>query len=133
MTDTPLTSEQLKQLVIMKKDTELYLDLPQMMDELQFDIIDQYLDKHGIYFDGLLVSNLGAIAKYGTDYKVITDYNINIFNAKAMEFYEKLGASEFTASIEMKSDQLANFISTANMQVELIVHGPLRVMYLNHN
>ncbi|MDU1846595.1 MAG: U32 family peptidase [Niallia nealsonii] len=131
--DTPLTSEQLKQLVIMKKDTELYLDLPQMMDELQFDIIDQYLDKHGIYFDGLLVSNLGAIAKYGTDYKVITDYNINIFNAKAMEFYEKLGACEFTASIEMKSDQLANFISTANMQVELIVHGPLRVMYLNHN
>jgi len=131
--DTPLTTEQLMELVGMKNETELYLDLPQMMDELQFDIIDQYLNVHGTYFDGLMASNLGAISKYGAKYKIITDYNINIFNKKALEFYERLGASEYTASIELKSDQLASFISIADKQVELIVHGPLRVMYLNHN
>lgn len=131
--DRFLTLEQLRHLASIKHPTELYLDLPQMMDELQFDRIDHYLTKHGALFDGLLVSNLGAVKRYVHQYKIVTDYNVNIYNHKAMEFYQNLGVSEYTLSIETKVDELARLVMLSEKPLELIVHGPLRVMYLDHN
>jgi len=128
-----MTIEQLKHLVGIKGSTEIYLALPQMMNELQFDIIDHYLNNYGQLYDGLLVTNLGAIRKYGGKFKLVTDYNLNIYNHKALGFYKNLGASEFTPSIEAKIDELAKFCSLAQGILELIVHGPIRVMYLDHN
>lgn len=131
--DEFITIEQLKDLVNIKNNTKVYLDLPQMMNELQFDIIDQYLDNHGYLFDGLLVSNLGAIRKYAHKYPIVANYNLNIYNHKALEFYKNLGVCESTVSLEIKRDELAKFISLSETPLELIVHGPLRVMYLDHN
>ena len=131
--DAPFTTKQLHNLFTSKNQTALYFALPQMMDELQFDQMDQFLKKYGILFDGLLISNLGALKRYGSLYNVITDFNVNIYNHKASKFYQQLGASEITASIETKADQLGAFIRTAACPVEMIVHGPLKVMYLDHN
>lgn len=131
--DEFMTIEQLRQLVSIKGSTEIYLAFPQMMDELQFDIIDHYLSKYGDIFDGLLVSNIGAIRRYSGKYKLITDYNLNIYNHKALDFYKELGVSEFTASIEAKINELAEFCTLVQGKLELIVHGPIRVMYLDHN
>ncbi|HYF81598.1 MAG TPA: U32 family peptidase [Clostridia bacterium] len=131
--DEFMTIEQLRQLVSIKGSTEIYLAFPQMMDELQFDIIDHYLSKYGNIFDGLLVSNLGAIRRYSGKYKLVTDYNLNIYNHKALDFYKELGVSEFTTSIEAKINELAEFCTLVQGKLELIVHGPIRVMYLEHN
>lgn len=131
--DEFMTIEQLQHLVNIKGSTEIYLALPQMMNELQFDIIDQYLDKNGHLFDGLLVSNLGAIRKCSGRFKLITDYNLNIYNHKALDFYKEQGASEFTASIESKNNELAKFFGLSKEPLELITQGPIRVMYLDHN
>jgi U32 family peptidase len=131
--DSFMTIEQLRQLESIKGSTEIYLALPQMMDELQFDIIDHYLSRYGDIFDGLLVTNLGAIRKYKGKFKLVTDYNLNIYNHKALDFYKEQGVSEFTASIEAKINELAEFCILAQGKLELIVHGPIRVMYLDHN
>ncbi|MBB6214231.1 putative protease [Anaerosolibacter carboniphilus] len=131
--DQFLTLEQLQHLANTKNTTELYLALPQMMDELQFDRLDHYLAKHGHLFDGLLVSNLGAVKRYGPKYRIVSDYNVNIYNHKAAEFYQGLGVSEYTVSIETKVNELAKFTTLSENPVELIVHGPLKVMYLDHN
>ncbi len=131
--DEFITIEQLQHLVDIKGSTEVYLALPQMMSELQFDIIDQYLNKNGHLFDGLLVSNLGAIRKYSSKFKLVADYNLNIYNQKALDFYKEQGVSEFTASIEAKSNELAKLCSLSKEPLEIIVHGPIRVMYLDHN
>lgn len=131
--DKFITLEQLKTLAAMKNNTSIYLDLPQMMDELQFEMIDQYLDNHGCFYDGLMISNLGAVKKYGHKYPLIANYNLNIYNHKAMKFYENLGVNEFTVSIETKYNELGKFISMSTNPLELIVHGPLKVMYLDHN
>ncbi|HYE83035.1 MAG TPA: U32 family peptidase [Clostridia bacterium] len=128
-----MTVEQLEHLAGIKGGTELYLALPQMMNELQFDIIDHYLDNYGQLYDGLLLSNIGAIREYGGKFKLVTDYNLNIYNHRALDFYKSLGVAEFTASIEAKSNELAEFISLSQGILELIVHGPIRVMYLDHN
>lgn len=131
--DTFMTLEQLKHLDSMKGDTEIFLALPQMMDELQFDIIDHYLHIHGHLFDGILATNLGAIKKYSDTYKVIADYNLNIYNHKAVEFYKGIGVKQFTVSIEAKINELAKFLTSAKESIELMVQGPIRVMYLDHN
>lgn len=131
--DKFITLEQLRQLVNIKRDTDIYFNLPQMMDELQFDMIDHYLAKYGHLFDGLLVSNVGAIKKYAYQYSLIADYNLNIYNHKALEFYKALCINEATISIETKRNELAKFINMAETPLELIVHGPLRVMYLDYN
>ncbi|KPU46207.1 putative protease YdcP precursor [Oxobacter pfennigii] len=131
--NTFMTSEQLEHLVSIKNNIQIYLDLPQMMNELHFDVMDQYLEKYGHLFDGLLVSNLGSIKKYAGKYPVITNFSSNIYNHKALEFYENQGVKEATASIEIKRNELSKFLSMAKIPLELIVHGPLKVMYLDHN
>jgi putative protease len=131
--DRFISIEQLQHLVSIKGYTELYLALPQMMDELQFDIIDHYLSKYGHLFDGLLATNLGAIKRYSNKYKLTTDYNMNINNHKAVEFYKGIGAQQVTVSIEAKNNELAKFINLSAEPLELIVHGAIRVMYSDHN
>ncbi|WP_139906167.1 U32 family peptidase [Clostridium thermarum] len=131
--DDFITADQLQDLVNAKGNTEIYLDLPQMMNELQFDIIDHYLGKYGHLYDGLLVSNLGAIKKYGKKYNLIGNYNLNIYNHKALDLYKELGLSEATVSIEIKGHELPKFIAAAGTPLEMIAHGPLKVMYLDHN
>lgn len=131
--DEFITAEQLKHLVNIKNRTDIYLNLPQMMNELQFDMLDHYLDKHGHLFDGLLVSNIGAVKKYANKYALVTDYNLNIYNHKSLEFYKALGIKEATISIEIKRNELAKFIHMSQTPLELIVHGPLKIMYLDYN
>lgn len=131
--DKFITEEQLQHLVSIKNNTAIYLSMPQMMDGLQFDMIDHYLDKWGHLLDGLLVSNVGAIKKYAHKYNLIADYNLNIYNHKALEFYRNLGINEATASMEVKRNELPRFIGMSETPLELIVHGPLRVMYMDHN
>lgn len=131
--DEFINLDELNTLITIKNSTKIYLELPQMMNELQFDIIDQYLSKHGHLFDGLLVSNLGAIKKYAHKYKTISNYNLNIYNHKALEFYKNLGVNEFTLSIETRNNELGSFITSTKEPLEMIVHGPIKVMYLDHN
>ena len=102
-----------------------------MMNEQQFEEIDQYLEKHGHLFDGLLVSNLGAVKKYAGKYPLISNFNMNTYNRMALKFYKELGVNESTVSIEIKHNELAKFLEMAETPLEIIVHGPLKVMYLD--
>ncbi len=131
--DTFMTLEQLQDLNDMKGHTRIYLDLPQMMNELQFDRIDQYLSLYGQLFDGLLVSNLGAAHKYKYRYPMIANFNLNVYNHKAAEFYQSLGVGGFIASLEAKLSELLTFIRLCEKPVELIAHGPVKMMYLDHD
>ena len=131
--DTFITVVQLQDLIQSRKHTEIYLDLPQMMNEQQFEEIDQYLAKNGQLWDGLLVSNLGAVKKYAGKYPLISNFNMNTYNRKAVQFYHELGVGQSTVSIEMKNNELAEFLEKAETPLEMIVHGPLKVMYLDLN
>ena len=131
--DTFVTVAELQDLAQSKKQTKLFLDLPQMMNEQQFEEIDQYLEKHGRLLDGLLVSNLGAVNKYADQYPLISNFNMNTYNHMALKFYKELGVNESTVSIEIKHNELAKFLEMAETPLELIVHGPLKVMYLDLN
>jgi putative protease len=131
--NTFMTAEQLEDLVRNKKQTDLYLHLPQMMNEQQFEMIDHYLERNGHLFDGLLATNIGAINRYADKYPVVSDFSVNVYNHKALEFLRGLGVKESTLSIECKQNELPKLLSMAETPVELIVHGPLKMMYLDLN
>ena len=69
--DTFITLAQLQDLVSTKNQTDIYLDLPQMMNEQQFEDDGSIFRKTWSFFDGLLVSNLGAVKKYADKYPLI--------------------------------------------------------------
>lgn len=125
--------EELKDLVSKKKDTKIYLDLPQSMNELNFDMVDQYLDHHEGLFQGIMVSNLGAAQRYANKYETVGNFNLNIYNRMATKFYKDLGLNEVTLSIETRKDELSEFVRQSDLPVEIIAHGPIKTMYLEHD
>ncbi len=129
--DQPFTIKQIKELVQIKQASEVFFAFPQMVNQSQVEQIDQFLHLYGDLFDGLLVTNLGSIYKYGKNFHVVADYNVNIYNQKASQFYKTLGINELTTSIEAKADQLGQFIARSQLPIEMIAHGPLKVMYLD--
>ncbi|SEO00671.1 putative protease [Amphibacillus marinus] len=129
--DQPFTIYQIQEIITAKNATEVYFALPQMVTQGQVDQIDHFLTRYGQLFDGLLVGNLGSIFKYGKHFSIVADFNTNIYNHQAALFYQKLGVNRITASIESKSDQLSQFMSQSPLPVELIAHGPLKMMYLD--
>ena len=131
--DKFISPEQLEELHNIKGNACLYLDLPQMMNERQFEMIDQYLQQWGHFFDGLLAANLGAIDQYKHKYKLLANFNLNVYNNRAVNFYHNAGVDEFTVSIESNINELSDFMSKCELPLELIVHGPLKVMYTDHN
>lgn len=131
--DQFISTDELYTLANIKNNTELYLDLPQHISDLQFDMLDRYLNLYGHLFDGLLVSCIGAVDRYGEEYKLIGNYCMNINNTKSMEFYKDLGVKSFTISIEAKKENLLGLLTYDDNELELIVHGPIKLMYLNYN
>lgn len=125
--------EELEDLVSQKRDTKIYLDLPQSMNELNFDIIDQYLERHGDLFQGIMVSNLGAAQRYAKKYETVGNFNLNVYNRMATKFYRDLGLDEITLSIETRKDELSEFVRQSEIPVEIIAHGPIKTMYLEHD
>ncbi len=43
------------------------------------------------------------------------------------------GVDEFTVSIESNINELSDFMRTCEVPLEIIIHGPLKVMYTDHN
>ncbi|WP_184665200.1 peptidase U32 family protein [Texcoconibacillus texcoconensis] len=128
-----ISIDQLEHLRSLNSQTDIFLELPQMMDERQLEMTDQYLETHGHLFKGLLVSNLGAIQKYADRFQLVANYNLNIFNQRAISYYKDFGVEEFTVSIESKRRELGEFIHLSEEPLEIIAHGPLKAMYLDLN
>lgn len=89
----------------------------------------------GLGFDGVLVSNLGAlaVAKKSAGLPVFADVSFNVFNDVAAEFLRGLGVVRATASLELSFAQLRGVVEKAALPVEVIVHGATESMICEHN
>lgn len=133
--DRPFTKQQIQQLGALKGNTKLYLALPRMMQELQFDQYDGLL-LHGekLPIDGLLVTNLGAIRRYcKAGYPLVGDASLNIYNHLAADWYAESGLERLTVSSEMTLAHYADFAACSQQPLEVVVHGSLLLMYLEHD
>ncbi|RRJ67544.1 U32 family peptidase [Paenibacillus oralis] len=132
--DRPFTKADVKELAELKGKTKLYLCLPRMMNELQFEIYDALLSGEHLPLDGLMVTNLGAIRKFaGKGYPLIGDFNLNVYNRLSADFYRGLGLARMTASMELPPNDLAALLAEAPGTLEVIVHGSPAIMYMEHD
>lgn len=76
--------------------------------------------------DGFLVTSVGqfdTVKSIGKD--VAVDYNMNVFNNEAVEFYKHRGADRITMSVEMNVKELN---TAADDDCEMVVYGYLPMM-----
>lgn len=87
---------------------------------------------------GLGVSNLGALhaargmLRGGHSRDIVADFPLNITNSVAADELSTLGATRITASMELDYERLCRFADVSRMPIEVIGHGPLTAMILEH-
>lgn len=132
--DRPFTKQDVKELAAVKGNAKLYLSLPRMMTELHFEMYDGLLSGERLPIDGVMVTNLGAIRKFADKgYPLVGDFNLNVYNQLAAEFYREQGVSRLTASMELPLKELAALLAHAPGPLEAIVHGTPAIMYMEHD
>jgi len=132
--NNPFSKNEILKLTKNKRNTKIYLGFPKMMFEEDFSKYNHLLKENNLGLDGLIVTNLGAIHKYKSlGLELIGDYSLNIYNHKAVSFYEKQGLSIATLSVEAPLLDAIDTISKSPIPIEVIVHGSPTVMYMNHD
>lgn len=132
----PFTIEDIIEISSVKNETELFIALPRMMDELQFEKYKVWLEKienSGGKVEGLLITNLGVAKAFaGKDYKMVGDFSLNIFNRTAAQFYLDQDVEMITPSIELPAKELKALLDSG-VPCEVITHGRLSTMYMSHD
>lgn len=131
LNDKPFTKEEINELMKIKGDTKIYLAMPHMTFDSQFDEYAHILSK-GLQVDGLLATNIGGVWAF-KDYNLVGDYPMNILNKKAVSLYTELGLKRYTISPEANLSETISLLNTTGASAELIVHGSPTVMYMEHD
>lgn len=83
---------------------------------------------------GVGVSTLGSlqIAREARLREIIADFSMNIANSQATDELSTQGATRVTASLELETPDLAEFVRASRLPVEVIGQGPLPSMVMDH-
>ena len=127
----PFSKDEILYLTKNKKDKKIYMSLPRMMSDMDFEEYGTFL-KYDLGIDGILCTNLGAINKF-KNHKLRGDYALNIYNEKSAHFFIHEGLEQFTISPEIQPRDLVDILSSKSKSAELIIHGSPVVMYMDHN
>lgn len=137
--DRPFGREDIEALTADKRNAEIILGMPRMMNELQMEQYHQFLSAGKEYnhygLDGLLATNIGAMHKFQSlGLPLIADFSLNIYNHTAASFYkDHFGISRINPSLELQLHDLTKLLRHPEIPVEIIVHGSPIVMYLEHD
>ena len=129
--DSPFSRKEIEKLAETKGSTKIYLGMPHMTFDAQFEEYSQFLDL-GIPLDGLAVTNLGAVRRFKS-YPLIGDYPMNILNQTSAGYYTKSGLAHFTITPEAALSEAVSLMNGMGDRAELIVHGSPTVMYMEHD
>jgi putative protease len=84
--------------------------------------------------DAILVHNLGSLrlAKRITSIPIFADFSLNILNSQAVAMLRDLGVKQVTSSWEAPFKALVAIAAKGILPLEIIVHGPIPGMILEH-
>ena len=82
----------------------------------------------------LMVSNIGTLrlARKLSTLAVETDFSLNLFNCLTAKWLQSQGVTKATISLEATQEQISGLIDKSTMPLELVVHGSLEAMVLDH-
>ena len=83
---------------------------------------------------GLMVSNSGMLrlAQQTADLPIQADFSINLFNHLTAAWLKANGARKATISLEATYEQIAELAQNSPLPLEMIVHGAIEAMVLDH-
>jgi putative protease len=82
---------------------------------------------------GLMAANLGVLRlARGAGLPVVADFGLNVMNGETASLLARLGALQVTGQLEASFAHLAELVSGTSVPVEVVVHGPLPGMVLEH-
>lgn len=83
---------------------------------------------------GVMVSNSGMLrlARQTANLPIQADFSFNLFNHLTAAWLKDNAASKATISLEATYEQIAELAQNSPLPLEMIVHGPLEAMVLDH-
>lgn len=116
-------------------NVKLIVTTPRITMERESSELEQlFTGLNDIQPHGLMVSNIGMLnlARNSTDLPLYTDFSFNIFNHLSAQLLKNNGAVQAAISPEATYDQIKALIARSALPLELIVHGPLEAMVMDH-
>ncbi|MEG6584604.1 peptidase U32 family protein [Dendrosporobacter sp. 1207_IL3150] len=121
--------------VAAKYNVKVVVTTPRITMERESNELEQFFTQlNQIRPHGVMVSNIGMLklAKETCDLPVQTDFSLNTFNHLSTKWLKNNGAAQATISLEATHEQVGTLISQSDLPLELIVHGPIEAMVLDH-
>jgi putative protease len=96
-----------------------------------------HLFKHaaGLGLDGLMVSSIGMLrlAKEHAALPIYGDLSLNLFNGVTAKWLQDNGLRQGTVSAEATCEQIWDLCQHTPLPLEMIIHGPLEAMVMDHH
>lgn len=134
----PWTLDDIKEAISITKkyNAKLVVTTPRATMERECSELEQlFTALNEIKPDGVMVSNMGSLnlAKKFTSLPIQTDFSFNTFNHLAAKLLKDNGSVMATTSLEATYAQIKELLSTSQLPIEIIVHGSIEAMLLDHN
>lgn len=119
-----------------KNQAKVVVTTPRTTMERECGELEQLFAKlNEIRPDGIMVSNLGMLnlASKMTDLPIQADFSFNVFNHLSAKFLKDNHIAMATLSLEATYTQIRQMYKNSPLPLELIIHGPLEAMLLDHD
>ena len=118
-----------------EKNLRAVLNTPRITtDKILNELAELFIRAENINFDGVMVSNLGALNMAKNYFKnIFADTSFNLFNNETAEFLKNLGVIQATASLELSFAQVRAVVENSDLPIEIVVHGAIESMICEHN
>ncbi|HWR43806.1 peptidase U32 family protein [Sporomusa sp.] len=133
----PLTLRDIESAVTLagKYNTQVIVTTPRITMERESGELEQFFASlETVEPHGLMVSNSGMLrlARQNTSLPIQADFSFNLFNHLTTAWLKTNGASKVTISLEATYEQIAELSQSSQLPLEMIVHGALEAMVLDH-
>lgn len=109
------------------EDLNLYVKFPTIVKEFEFEKIFSAFRQFENKIKGIVTSNAGIINHFkDSGLEIIGDCKLNIFNSKAMDFYEEI--STFMVSVELCEKEIRELALNSYKPLCVFVYGKHDVM-----
>ncbi|WP_138205154.1 DUF3656 domain-containing U32 family peptidase [Haloimpatiens lingqiaonensis] len=108
-------------------DQKVYLKIPNILKEGEFIKTCDYIEKNLDKILGIVTANLGIINKFRGRTSIIGDYKLNIFNSKALNFYDNL-LDLCALSVELNREEIKDILKNEAIPAQYVIYGKTELM-----
>lgn len=119
-----------------KYQAKVVVTTPRVTMERECGELEQFFTQiSNLPIEGVMVSNAGALrlARQYTSLPIYADFSFNVFNHLTSRWLKNNGVTQATISLEATHEQITALAETATLPLEMIVHGPMEAMVMDHD